>query len=60
MIDEQWVRNGLLCGIKNIRHIFYCEDSEMMLKIEHISKFYGKQCALDDFNTVLSEGIYGL
>jgi ABC-2 type transport system ATP-binding protein len=35
-------------------------DSEMMLKIEHISKFYGKQCALDDFNTVLSEGIYGL
>ncbi|NLP14754.1 MAG: ABC transporter ATP-binding protein [Clostridium sp.] len=32
----------------------------MMLKIEHISKFYGKQCALDDFNTVLSEGIYGL
>lgn len=32
----------------------------MELKLEHIKKRYGKQCALDDFGATLSEGVYGL
>jgi len=32
----------------------------MELKLENITKFYGKQCALDNFNGVFTEGIYGL
>ncbi len=32
----------------------------MELKFEHITKFYGKLCVLDDFDTTLTEGVYGL
>jgi len=32
----------------------------MELRLEHITKSYGKQLALDDFNATLSEGVYGL
>lgn len=32
----------------------------MELKLEHISKLYGKQRALNDFSATLSEGVYGL
>ena len=32
----------------------------MELKFEHITKYYGKQCALDNFNAALTEGVYGL
>lgn len=32
----------------------------MELKFEHIVKYYGKQCALDNFDAKLTEGVYGL
>lgn len=34
--------------------------SEMELKCERIKKYYGKQCALNDFSATLTEGVYGL
>jgi ABC-2 type transport system ATP-binding protein len=32
----------------------------MEIKFKCITKYYGKQCALDNFNTTLTEGIYGI
>lgn len=32
----------------------------MELRLEHLYKYYGKQCALDDFQASLTEGVYGL
>lgn len=32
----------------------------MELSLEHVTKYYGKQCVLDNFNAKLTDGIYGL
>lgn len=47
--------------MENMYTILLCvRISKMELKCDRITKYYGKQRALDNFNATLTEGVYGL